>query len=119
MPKQNIFDNETFFEGYRQIRERESNANDLFEIPVLFGMLPDLTGKEVLDLGCGFGEHCSSYIKKGAAAVTGICSTSRIFSSSARGGRRSIPEGAFSPIVKRAQEDMPEKAGAGSHRKSL
>lgn len=35
MPKQNIYDNETFFEGYKQIRERKGNANDLFEIPTL------------------------------------------------------------------------------------
>ena len=56
MPKQNIFDNETFFEGYKKIREKESNANDLFEIPTLLSLLPDLTGKRVLDLGCGYGE---------------------------------------------------------------
>jgi hypothetical protein len=54
MAKQNIFDNETFFEGYKAIRDREGNANDLFEIPALFSLLPDLKGKSVLDLGCGF-----------------------------------------------------------------
>ncbi len=72
MPKQNIFDNETFFEGYKKIREKESNANDLFEIPTLFSLLPDLTGKRVLDLGCGYGEHCVSFIQKGASKVVGI-----------------------------------------------
>ena len=72
MPKQNIFDNETFFEGYKKIREKESNANDLFEIPTLFSLLPDLTGKRVLDLGCGYGEHCISFIQKGADRVVGI-----------------------------------------------
>lgn len=45
MAKQNIFDNETFFEGYKKIREKEANANDLFEIPTLFSLLPDLKGK--------------------------------------------------------------------------
>ena len=40
MAKQNIFDNETFFEGYKAIRDREGNANDLFEIPALFSLLP-------------------------------------------------------------------------------
>lgn len=48
MPKQNIYDNETFFEGYKQIRERKGNANDLFEIPALFSLLPDLNGKRIL-----------------------------------------------------------------------
>ena len=53
MAKQNIYDNETFFEGYKKIRDNEANANNLFEIPALFSMMPDLTGKRVLDLGCG------------------------------------------------------------------
>ncbi|MBP5464380.1 MAG: class I SAM-dependent methyltransferase [Treponema sp.] len=72
MPQQNIYDNETFFEGYRKIRERKENANTLFEIPALFSLIPDLTGKQVLDLGCGFGEHCRSFVEKGAAKVVGI-----------------------------------------------
>ena len=72
MAKQNIFDNETFFEGYKKIREREANANTLFEIPALFSLLPDLTGMKILDLGCGFGEHCKEFVNKGAKEVTGI-----------------------------------------------
>lgn len=33
MAKQNIYDNEIFFEGYKKIRDNEINANNLFEIP--------------------------------------------------------------------------------------
>ena len=72
MAKQNIFDNEIFFEGYKTIRDKEGNANDLFEIPAIFSLLPDLKGKSVLDLGCGFGEHCVEFINKGASRVVGI-----------------------------------------------
>lgn len=72
MAKQNIYDNEIFFEGYKKIRDNELNANNLFEIPALFSMMPDLNGKKVLDLGCGFGEHCMRLIHDGAAQVTGI-----------------------------------------------
>jgi len=72
MAKQNIYDNETFFEGYKRIRENEANANNLFEIPALFSMLPDLTGKKVLDLGCGFGEHCKRFVECGAEKVVGV-----------------------------------------------
>ena len=72
MAKQNIFDNETFFEGYKTIRDREGNANDLFEIPALFSLLPNLKGRSVLDLGCGFGEHCVEFVNKGASKVVGI-----------------------------------------------
>ncbi len=72
MALQNIFDNETFFEGYQQLRAREVNANNLFEIPERFKLLPDLKGARILDLGCGTGEHCREYIEMGASAVTGI-----------------------------------------------
>ncbi|MBO4898794.1 MAG: class I SAM-dependent methyltransferase [Lachnospiraceae bacterium] len=72
MPLQNIFDNEEFFEGYQELREREVNANNLFEIPERFALLPDLTDLRILDLGCGTGEHCKEYIEKGAKEVTGV-----------------------------------------------
>ena len=72
MAKQNIYDNETFFEGYRKLREREVNANVLFEIPTLHKLMPDLNGKRVLDLGCGMGEHCKDYLNRGAKRVVGV-----------------------------------------------
>lgn len=72
MAKQNIYDNEVFFEKYQELRRREVNANNLFELPTLFSMLPDLKGKSVLDLGCGSGERCMDYINLGAAKVTGV-----------------------------------------------
>lgn len=72
MAKQNIYDNGVFFEGYKKIRDQEVNANTLFEIPALFSLLPDLAGKKVLDLGCGFGDHCIKFIEAGATKVVGI-----------------------------------------------
>lgn len=72
MSKQNIYDNEVFFDGYKKLREKKVNANILFEKPALFSLLPDLKGKAILDLGCGYGENCREFIKMGAAKVTGI-----------------------------------------------
>ena len=72
MARQNIYDNEIFFDGYSKIRERKNNANELFEKPALFSLLPPLKGKTVIDLGCGYGEHCMEYIRRGAAKVVGI-----------------------------------------------
>ena len=72
MSQQNIFDNEIFFSGYKKIRERDGNANDLFEIPALLSLMPDLEGKRVLDLGCGYGEHCKMFVARGAERVVGI-----------------------------------------------
>ena len=72
MAKQNIFDNEVFFDGYKKLREREVNANNLFELPTLYKLLPDVKGKRILDLGCGFGEHCIEYVNAGAERVVGV-----------------------------------------------
>ena len=72
MAQQNIYDNQTFFEGYKKLRENEVNANNLFEIPALFSMMPDLKDKTILDLGCGFGEHCKRFVENGAKKVVGI-----------------------------------------------
>ena len=72
MSQQNIYDNSTFFEGYKKIRENKSNANDLFETPALFSLLPDLKDKTILDLGCGVGGHCFEFVNAGAKKVVGI-----------------------------------------------
>lgn len=72
MSQQNIYDNSTFFEGYKKIRKRKSNANDLFETPALFSLLSDLQGKTILDLGCGVGGHCFEFVNRGAKKVVGI-----------------------------------------------
>jgi len=72
MSQQNIYDNEVFFEGYRNIRKNRGNANILIEKPALFSLLPDLRNKTILDLGCGYGENCGEFIALGAKKVTGI-----------------------------------------------
>ena len=53
--KQNIYDNEIFFNGYFNLRQNDNNANNIFEKPALFSLLPTLNNKTVLDLGCGYG----------------------------------------------------------------
>lgn len=70
--EQNIFDNDTFFEGYKLLRENHLSANNVEEKPALFRLLPELKGKRVLDLGCGYGENCRTFSEMGAAYVLGI-----------------------------------------------
>ena len=72
MPRQNIYDDETFFAGYQALRKNAGNANDLFETPALLSLLPDLTGRAALDLGCGCGAHCAEFARRGARRVLGI-----------------------------------------------
>ena len=72
MSKQNVYDNKDFFENFRSSRDKEVNFNDCIETPILLAMLPDLHGKEVLDIGCGMGQHAKQYADMGAASVLGI-----------------------------------------------
>ena len=69
---QNVYDNETFFEGYKALRSKPYTANEAEEKPALFSLLPPLCGSTVLDLGCGFGENCESFSRMGAALVVGV-----------------------------------------------
>ena len=67
-----IFDNETFFENYKDVRNKADSYNNLIEQPSMKLLLPDLKNKAVLDMGCGFGVNCTDFIKRGAAKVVGI-----------------------------------------------
>lgn len=70
--KQNIFDNEEFFNSYIELRNGEINLNALLEQPAMEKLLPQLQGKSVLDLGCGYGHNCMEFINRGANCVVGI-----------------------------------------------
>lgn len=70
--RQNIFDNESFFNGYRNLRRRDTCYNNLLEQPAMEEMLPDLKDKSVLDIGCGYGHNCLDFIKRGANKAVGI-----------------------------------------------
>lgn len=71
MSRQNIYDDNVFFKSYRQLRTKV-NENEIIEIPTLFKMLPSLNGFNILDMGCGYGEHCIKYVEMGANSVMGI-----------------------------------------------
>ena len=72
MSKQNVYDNDAFFEDFRKSRSNEVNFNDCIETPILLAMLPELHGKKILDIGCGMGQHAKQYSDMGAASVLGI-----------------------------------------------
>ena len=72
MSMQNIYDNETFFNGYFNLRENADSANNLEEKPAIFSMLGDVKGKSIIDLGCGYGENCKAFSEMQAGFVVGI-----------------------------------------------
>lgn len=78
--KQNIYDNDTFFLKYQEIRSRKNNYNNLLEQPNFFSLLPSLKDKVVLDIGCGAGNFAAYCVEQGARQVTGIDISSNMIS---------------------------------------
>ena len=40
--KQNIYDNQEFFRGYKELREMKAGLNEALEHPALFSLFPDV-----------------------------------------------------------------------------
>ncbi|HIZ55472.1 MAG TPA: class I SAM-dependent methyltransferase [Firmicutes bacterium] len=70
--KQNAYDQDIFFEKYSQMERSVKGLEGAGEWHALKKMLPDFTGKRVLDLGCGFGWHCRYAAEHGAKEVIGL-----------------------------------------------
>lgn len=69
---QNIYDDPAFFEGYSRLNRSIHGLDGAPEWPALRALLPDLHGRHVLDLGCGYGWFSRWAADQGAAGVLGI-----------------------------------------------
>jgi ubiquinone/menaquinone biosynthesis C-methylase UbiE len=63
----NFYDDPTFFESYNGMRNATHSANDHIEKPYLRKIMPDMTGKRVLDLGCGAGSNILNFMTSAAS----------------------------------------------------
>ncbi len=70
--KNNIYDDVVFFEKYSGMERSKKGLEGAGEWETLESMLPDFTGRRVLDLGCGYGWHCIYAARHGAASVVGV-----------------------------------------------
>ena len=69
---QNVYDNPEFFEGYSQLGRSVEGLDGAAEWASIRALLPDLNGKRIVDLGCGFGWFCRFAKDEGAASVLGF-----------------------------------------------
>lgn len=69
---QNIYDDPQFFAGYATLDRSTRGLEGAPEWPALRALLPELTGKRVADLGCGYGWFCRYARDAGAVRVTGF-----------------------------------------------
>jgi SAM-dependent methyltransferase len=67
-----FYDNDDVFETYIAHRDRPDSANDTLEKPVLLELLGDLSGKRILDLGCGDAAIGSEALQQGCVTYEGI-----------------------------------------------
>lgn len=70
--KENRYDNEEFFRKYSEMNRSILGLKGAGEWKALEKILPDFSGKTVLDLGCGYGWHCRYAAEHGASRVLGI-----------------------------------------------
>ncbi len=68
----NQYDDPAFFAEYAKMSRSQFGLEGAGEWHQLEPMFPELSGKRVLDLGCGYGWHCKYVADRGAAAVLGI-----------------------------------------------
>lgn len=69
---QNIYDDPAFYAGYSRLRRSVEGLDGAPEWPALRVLLPDLHGRSVVDLGCGYGWFCRWAREQGAARVLGL-----------------------------------------------
>ncbi|MGN7166591.1 class I SAM-dependent methyltransferase [Paenibacillus cellulositrophicus] len=70
--KQNKYDDSAFFAAYKEMPRSIGGLGAAGEWHEFKALLPDLQGKSVLDLGCGFGWHCRYAREQHAAEVVGV-----------------------------------------------
>lgn len=68
----NEYDNEGFFNEYAKMSRSREGLTAAGEWHQLRPLFPELYGKQVLDLGCGYGWHCKFSAEQGADKVLGI-----------------------------------------------
>jgi ubiquinone/menaquinone biosynthesis C-methylase UbiE len=69
---QNIYDTPDFFRGYSQLQRSVRGLDGAPEWPAIYALLPDMKGKRIVDLGCGFGWFARWARQHGAAEVLGL-----------------------------------------------
>ena len=69
---QNIYDDPRFFAGYATLERFGAGWERAMELPDFLGLLPGLSGRRVLDLGCGAGQLTLHLARSGASEVLGI-----------------------------------------------
>ncbi|MBO0710841.1 MAG: methyltransferase domain-containing protein [Acetobacteraceae bacterium] len=69
---QNVYDRADFFAGYGRLARSVRGLEGAAEWPAMRALLPALSGRRIVDLGCGFGWFSRWAGAQGASCVLGI-----------------------------------------------
>ena len=86
--KENPYDNEQFFKKYSEMLRSKKGLAGAGEWSELKKLLPDFDGRNVLDLGCGYGWHCEYAASNGASRVLGTDISARMIETAKRKNNR-------------------------------
>ncbi len=76
--KNSKYDESRFFDKYAQMDRSQKGLSGAGEWETFREIFPELSGKRVLDLGCGYGWHCVYAAERGAKSVLGVDLSSRM-----------------------------------------
>jgi SAM-dependent methyltransferase len=77
---QNIYDDPEFEAGYRRLARSEEGLSGAVEWPAVQTLVPDLTDRDVVDLGCGYGAFARFAAESGATVVEAFDLSERMLS---------------------------------------
>ncbi len=67
-----FYDDRTVFNTYMARRQQETSANESIEKPLIWQLLGDVNGLDILDLGCGEATIAHELFAKGCRSYYGI-----------------------------------------------
>ncbi|MCG1009749.1 methyltransferase domain-containing protein [Salinicoccus sp. ID82-1] len=75
-----LYDDEEFFNQYKQVRSNPLSYNEVVEMPEMKRALPDLENRTILDIGCGLGHLIEHMLTHSPETVTGVDASRRMIS---------------------------------------
>jgi len=75
-----FYDDPDTYETYAARRDDANSPNEVLDRPVIEALVGDVSGLEILDLGCGQAQFGSWALAKGCASYTGLAGSKRMIS---------------------------------------
>jgi 2-polyprenyl-3-methyl-5-hydroxy-6-metoxy-1,4-benzoquinol methylase len=67
-----FYDQDGVLDTYLEVRQWVDNPNATIERPTFYELAGDLSGLDIIDLGCGYGDFGSEALGAGARSYTGV-----------------------------------------------